>query len=56
MKRRGRIGLKNKKAMGVMEFIIYLVIVIIFLGLMAFLFYNLSGGGSGLVKLFRDRF
>lgn len=39
-----------------MEFIIYLVIIIIFLGLMAFLLFGWGKGGSSLIKFFRDIF
>ncbi len=56
MKKRQLISLKSKKALSLMEFMIYLVILIIFLGLMAFLLFGWGKGGASIIKYFRDIF
>ncbi len=46
--------LKNKKGMGFMDFLIYAVILIVFLGLMIYIFSKSGLGGWAMIKRFLD--
>jgi len=56
MKKRQLISLDSKKAEGLMKWIITIVILVIFLGLIAFLYLDWGRSGVSLAKYARDIF